>query len=139
MTINDIQEAIITKLKAYAPLLTALGTASGEIREDQWQGIDFVYPAVRVEIGSISSVETQDNCNYWGNTFRVLVYSEQPSSLQANTIMSLVVDALHKKPITQNNVIFTNLHCSIINPAIRRDEKTWQANAQFTTHLQIKT
>ena len=55
MISNDlVQAAIVAKLKADTTLVAWLTarSAENEIRESQWQGTVFSFPAVRVELGT---------------------------------------------------------------------------------------
>ena len=47
-TPDEIQIALIERLKANTALVALLGTAD-QIKETEWQGAEFTYPAVRVE------------------------------------------------------------------------------------------
>ena len=46
---NEIQEALTTKLQAETLVLAELSDTN-EIREDQWQGTTFSYPAIRINM-----------------------------------------------------------------------------------------
>jgi len=48
---DQIQAAIIAKLKANNTIV-ALLDSSAEIKEDQYQGTEYNYPAVRVQLNS---------------------------------------------------------------------------------------
>ena len=123
-----IQAAIITKLKAATALATILGGANTEIREDQWQGTRFVYPAVRVELGTqIPNGET--NCTAVNVPITVLCYSENSSSRQADQIAGVVSTILNKTSWSDivQSVRFAGTRVTSQVPAVRRDERTWEA------------
>ena len=84
---NDlIQSALVAYLKLQAIVLAELSSTS-EIREDQWQGITFVYPCIRVNMISNRPLEY---CNASNIEFSVLVYSEQNSSAQSDKIAGII-------------------------------------------------
>lgn len=130
---NDIQEAIISKLKA-TPAVLALVPAV-EIRETQWQGLDFTYPCIRVRVGP--QVPTADvACTISRCQIVIQCYSENASSKESNSIAFSVVDALHGKPFSTTNMKFTMLKVVTLSEAIRRDQRTWVATATFTALVQ---
>lgn len=135
--INDIQAAVIAKLKADA-LVVAKVSSSAEIREDQWQGILHSYPAIRVAVGSITELQIQNNCDIWRIDFSVIVFSEEASSYECNEIAKVVAESLHKKSFTYATIVFTTIYCTSINSAERRDEKTWVTSVQFTAMIYEK-
>jgi len=125
---NDlIQAAIIAKLKANALLtafLTGLG-ATSEIREAQWQGTEFVYPNVRVEIGT--QVEDGNPPCYSMTPFTIYSYSEKDSSREANQLAGFVNDALLRQMVSgsgwQSQLIIGDGNIA----ARRVTERVWQA------------
>ena len=54
-SIEEVQGAMISYLKSQSPVTSLLGGTT-EIRESEWQGTDFVYPAVRLSIDWMPSV-----------------------------------------------------------------------------------
>lgn len=122
-----IQAALVSKLKANSALttyLTQFGTQA-EIRESQWQGTVFLYPNVRVELGT--QIEDGNPPCYSTQPFTVYSYSEKDSSQEANQLAGYVNDALIRKNVTGSG--FTSgLIISDGNIAARRvTERVWQA------------
>ncbi len=87
-----IQAAIISKLKDDTTLvdfLTARASAD-EIRESQWQGAAFTYPAVRVDLGTQVPIGDGTCVPFQSEvSFSVLSFSEQDSSQQADVLAGL--------------------------------------------------
>lgn len=131
---DQIQAAIIAYMKSKTAITDELVTVDGtdlgstEIREDQWQGDDFDYPNIRVRL--IGNSPLDDNCNHSRVTFSCMVFSETPSSLQADRIAGIINNSLHENSFTANNITFT---CRITNliPAVRIDARTWRSEALF--------
>lgn len=125
---NDLlQAAIVAKLKANSALTTYLAARStaGEIREGQFQGRQYDYPAVRVELGT--QIEEGNPPCFSTLPFTVYAYSEKNSSQEANELAGLVTRALLRK-----NVTGSGWHSQLIisdgNIAARRTrERVWQA------------
>src|SRR5512144_3108228 len=103
MISNDlIQAAIISKLLTDTALiawLTARGVAD-EIREAQYQGTEFNFPCVRVQVGSQQPDGNGPCYTTTGETpFTIYCYSEADSSQQSDQLAGLVDDALLGKHI----------------------------------------
>lgn len=87
----DTKAAMIVYLKSQ-PTVTALVSAT-EIRERQWQGEDFVFPAIRVSLDFMPSI---NGCGPDDADFMLEVFSEKPSSLEADTVAGVLSSLLHK-------------------------------------------
>lgn len=124
---NDLQEAIISKLKADATLIASLATDK-EVREAQWQGITFEYPCVRV------ALETQTpkfpGCTLYALTFIVSAMSEQESSKESNTIAYYVSETL-KNFFSFGSYKFLMTKTDL-QDAVRLD-RTWVARVRCAT------
>lgn len=124
---NEIQAAIVAKLKANTALVTWL-TARGagdEIREAQYQARQFLYPAVRVEIGT-QTEEGNPPC-YSTLPFTVYAYSEKNSSQEANELAGLVRNALLRKNVTGSGWHSQLIIADGMIAARRTSQKVWQA------------
>ena len=125
---NDlIQAAIVSKLKANSTLVAYLTQfqAQDEIREAQYQARQFLYPNVRVELGT--QIEEGNPPCFSTIPFTVYSYSEKDSSREANQLAGYVNDAL-----LRSSVSGSGWHTGIIiadgNIAARRvAERVWQA------------
>lgn len=121
---NDlIQGALIDYLKTQSDVTDELST-SDEIREDQWQGREFVYPNIRLRL--ISNIYTTDDCSRTAITLSWEVYSEEASSYQADKICGKIRNVLHNKQFSQNS-LNVSLWATNLVPAIRRDRRTWRS------------
>jgi len=128
---NLIQEAIVAKLKLDSNLTTALAT-SVEVREDQYQGVDYAYPCVRVKIGE--QVPKIPNCPIYSQPFTVQSMSEKDSSKEANHIAYLVSEAI-KKGFTYKTVKFIMVSRTLVE-AVRNDQRTWLAEVRYASLVQ---
>lgn len=125
---NDlIQAALVAKLKANTALVNWLTTfsAQSEIRESQWQGRDFFYPAVRVELGT--QVEEGNPPCYSAIPFTVYSYSEKDSSREANQLAGYVNDAILRKAVSGTGWISGIIVSDGSIAARRVSERVWQA------------
>jgi hypothetical protein len=125
---NDlIQAAIVAKLKANSALTTWLADRStaGEIREGQFAGREFQYPAVRVELGT--QIEEGNPPCYSTLPFTIYAYSEQNSSQEANQLAGYVQDALLRKNVTGSGWQSQLIIADGMIAARRVSERVWQA------------
>ena len=139
MLSNDlVQAAVITKLKANATLVAFLTAASAadEIREAQWQGRDFVYPAVRIQIGTQEPGGNGPCYTTTGQTaFSILCFSEHDSSEQADQLAGLVDDALLGLHISGSGFKTGPVLSDGQVKAVRTGERVWMAT--FLGRMQL--
>ena len=120
---NQIQAAIIARLKANATVTAEV--IADEIREDQWQGTEFVYPNIRVKMIS-NKPEPASNCPQALVTLSVQVFSEDASSLEADDIAGIINGVLHATPFSSSGLLLS-LRTTNLVPAIRSDTRTWKS------------
>ncbi|HET8685827.1 MAG TPA: hypothetical protein VFM18_04090 [Methanosarcina sp.] len=110
--IEQTQAAWIAYLKS-KPQLTVLLTNGGanEIRETQWQGDEFAYPAIRVSVDYFPSI---NGCGPDDIDVQIDVFSEEKSSKQASHIASVLQSILHKHPFTSLGVHFPMVNVQTI-------------------------
>jgi len=123
---DDIQTGLVAYLKAQTTVVALLASGTS-IKEDQWQGTTFVYPAVRVDLGPQLP---KANCNASDVTFSILCYSEDPSSREGDELAGTVNNTLHIKAFTNRSVRFS-IYSQVLIPAIREDDRTWRSEATF--------
>ena len=123
-TNNEIQAAILAKLQSEAEVLAELSDTD-EIREDQWQGTTFSYPAIRINLIFNRPIEST-SCK--GTQIRVgfEVYSEDASSQEADRISGIIQDALHDTPFSQAGLLIA-LRTNDLIPATRSNMRTWKS------------
>ena len=127
----EIQKALIAQLKADTDLvawLTAL-SAGNEIRETNWQGATFSYPAVRAAVGSQLPGPNASKCYLTtGETpFTIVSLSESDSSQQADELANLVNAALVGKRITGTGFGSLSIMSDGLSHAVRTTERLWRA------------
>lgn len=135
MISNEIVQAAITAyLKADANVIAALGGSADEIREAQWQGTTFNYPAVRVQLQT-QIPEGELLCDIGRIPIAILCYSESNSSMQADQIAGIINTALNGKTFTQitslGSVRFAMFRSQGLISAVREDIRTWRSEATF--------
>ncbi len=128
---NTIQAGIIAHLKANSALTTWLSnlSAGSEIREANYQGTTFIYPAIRAEVGTQSPGPETSSCYLTtGETpFTVSCFSEGDSSKQADVLADLVNAALIGKRITGTGFKSLIIQSDGMTHAARSAERVWRA------------
>ena len=136
LSINTIAAAIITNLKADASLiafLTRFG-CENEIRELDYQGDTFLYPCVRVDVGT-ENPNDDGVCHdtVSGLAFRVYCFSERNSSYECSELAKLVYDALNRYQLTGTGFSTTRMVAASLTRPTRTPDRIWQTLIPFTT------
>lgn len=128
----DIQESIVTKLKADTNLTTWLAARSSanEIREDEWQGSDFAYPNVRIEV--VQQEDMGDPPCHILTLFNVFSYAEGYSSLDCDVLSGLVRAALRGKHLTGTGFMSLKIALEGSPGAVQAGDRIWRATEQFS-------
>jgi len=127
MTIRPdlLKGALVSYLKSKSTITDLLDSAA-DIKEEQWQGRDFSYPAVRVHISSWQPGPT--DCSFAEFDASVTCFSEQASSAECDKLSGIISNVLHEGAFSQT-VESQNLKIiiwiSVLIPAVRRDSRTW--------------
>jgi len=89
LTIEQLSDAVIAFLKADVAIVAVVGD---EIREANWMGSDFTYPALRVDTSRMSAQILNGNCEgeWFLITFSVYIFSEGRSSKAGQNLAGLV-------------------------------------------------
>jgi hypothetical protein len=130
ITNREVQIALVTYLKTITAV-TSLLANSDEVREDQWQGTDFLYPCIRVRTNLIVP-NKNPKCSLADASFSILCYSEKKSSMEAETIGKAVAEQLHGRQFTASGVRFASILATSIVPAVAKENNTWLVENQFT-------
>ena len=129
---DQIQAALVAYLKSNTDIVAELGaegTDEDEIREDTWQGTEFSYPNIRVNL--ISNVPTNDNCPTSRIVVSFMVFTEDSSSQLSDRIAGIINTTLNYRSFVSNNIAFTARITNLV-PAVRRDQRTWMSEARFS-------
>lgn len=134
MVSNDlIQAALITRLKANAPLVARITAA--EVRENQWQGTNFDYPCTRVSVTLQVPLMEWEQCSFSRVSFSVFSMSELDSSKEADEIAGLANTVLHKTSFAGTGFRFLRIRSISLASAVRMSERIWRAEASFVSDV----
>ena len=125
-----IQADLIAWLKARATL-TALLATNKEVREDQYQGTRFDYPAVRLSLTQQIAILNAEQCDLARLNFSIRSYAEGGSSRVADQIAGEVNRLLHRYNF-HGSGWYSWFRSAGLAGATRTGEKLWRAEAFFT-------
>jgi len=103
-TNDEIQAVWVANLKSKTNIVSLL-SQTNEIREKQWQGDDFVYPAIRV---SVEVFPSMTRCSDRA-TILIDIFSEEKSSKQCQGIGAAVAKEYHGKAFSVSNMRFSSV------------------------------
>ena len=131
---EKVQSDIITKIKSIVT-----GTSySAEVRELQWQGDNFTYPNLRLDIENNDYVfDEQELCTLQYAEFSIYVFSQERSSKECSTIKGLLATALVGLGFTGSYAKYNRLRLVDNIPAVREDERTWRSQIRLGTRVQV--
>jgi hypothetical protein len=133
-TVDEVQAAIIERLKADTQLVALLGTAD-QIKETEWQGAVYVFPAVRVENTIKPNVVY---CSPDDVDITIFCLSEQKSSKQCSLIAARVANLLHNtRGITATNgvnFVFFRV-ASIPYPKQQEGQSVWISPVEIVSQV----
>ena len=134
-TPDDVQIALLAYLKTQTSLLTLLGDAT-QIKEAQWQGADFIYPAIRLTNVVKPSL---DGCSPDNVDISIFVMSEKKSSRQCGDISAEVANVLHRKQFVSNEMTLSSplkvtkiWVTEIPYPSQQEDSSIWIAEVKLS-------
>ena len=133
-TVDEVQLALIERLKADTALVALLGTAD-QIKETEWQGAAFVYPAVRVE----NTVKpNMAYCPPDDVDITIFCLSEQKSSKQCSKVAAAVAKVFHnKRGETATNGVKFVFSCvtSITYPKQQEGQSVWVSPVEIVAQV----
>lgn len=146
ITNSEFQEALITRLRdntraEIAALHAALaGGDASEVRENQFQGTEFSYPAIRVSV-NYNNPTGEGPCRDDVSRiyFSITAWSESTSSKEADDLLGLVGEALDEAIIDDTDFRTGNISLGSLNSAIRIAPRLWRAEAPFRANIYQKT
>lgn len=123
----------MTKIKS----LGSITTGTSDIREFEWQGDEFTYPNIRLDLeDNRYEFNEQERCALQTIEFSVYVYSEQRSSKQCSYIKGLVANALVGLGFTGTYAKYTRIRLLENIPAMRVSEREFRSQLKLTTFVQ---
>ena len=136
LTPEEIQAAILSLMKSQGELVSAVQL---EIREDNWMGTTFVYPAYRVAVNTLSP-QTNGECRplIFEVAWAVYCFSESTSSKQSAYLAGLVAAALMGKQLKSTTIVPVtriNIPDSGIMMPVPEGERFWRAEVNFVEQI----
>jgi len=135
---ESIQADLITQLKSITTVTSLLPEGSSGIKEYQWQGDTFQYPAVRLDLEDTGyEFDEQEKCRLYFAEFSIYIFSEERSSKQCSQVKGLLENHLTGRGWTGANAKYSRIRLVTGGnvPAVRQDERTWRSQLQYRTRL----
>lgn len=132
-SLAETQAAVIALLKADTVLVDLLGT-SDQIKEVEWQGSDFVYPAVRVE----TTIKPDAvYCSPYDLEITIYCLSEKKSSKQCQLVADEVANIFHnKRGYTSVGVPFIFSKVAVLPyPKQQEGQSIWTSPVEVTAQV----
>lgn len=146
ITNSEFQEALVARLRdGTRAEITAIharlaGGDASEVRENQFQGTEFSYPALRVHVNYAQPIgEGPCRDEVFRFYFSITSWSEDPSSGEADDILGLIADGLDERIIDVAAFRTGNIDWRSSNSALRIGPRLWRAEAFFRTIAYQKT
>lgn len=131
---DTIKAAVVSKLKSNTTLTGALvnGGGAAAIKEAQYQGSDYNFPAVRVMIVRQTPLHSLRQCDIARFLGTIYVYAEGPSSQPCDNLAGIVNGVLHRHQVKGGTIgtdgfYIPELLCSGLSGAVRLNERLWRA------------
>lgn len=132
----QLQADLIAKLKTITSVVALLPDGVNGIKELQWQGDTFQYPAIRLDIEDGGyEFDEQERCNLYFVEFSVYVFSQERSSKQCSQIKGLLENYLTGLGFTGTYAKYNRLRLEDSVPAVRQDERTFRCQVKYRTRL----
>lgn len=139
MISNDtIMVDLIAFLKAAADLTDWLddhASEAAQIKEAAYQGVDKIYPGVRV--GSLRQIPITSarQCDLARLTGSMRCFAESASSREANQLAGVVNDVIHRQQLTGTGYIIPVMRNAQLVQAVPTAERLWVAEVAFTGNI----
>jgi hypothetical protein len=129
---TTVQAALVALLKA-DPLLVAALSSADAIKEAQWRGTKFAYPAVRVDISDMRPQGNGACAKRWLATAgSILVYSKGDSSAECENILGLVENAIVGRHLSAAGLTSLEFRVDqVVYPF--RETNLWRGEILFAT------
>ena len=134
-----IQADVVGWLKADTDITAALVRQDGEggavsVKEDQYQGTTFIYPAIRVKLQRQIPIKDRGPCDHARLTFSILCLTEGGSSKAADHLAGLVNDLFHGpngSKLVKGTGWNSYFRSTGLDDAVHTGENLWLAMANF--------
>lgn len=134
---NDtIKAALVSYCKAAAAVAALLPEGTGGVKESQYQGSDYEYPAVRVQIVRQTPDPNVEQCDHARVLGSIRCYAEGPSSQPADNLAGVVNARIHRAKIKGGTIgtdafYIPRIYCEGLLAATRLNERLWVSEVLF--------
>ena len=127
----EVKSSMLAYLKAYTPLTSLLlGVSGTSIKETQYQGTDWTFPAIRISVDLLPSV---NGCGPDDADFIIETFVAEKSSLSADVISGTIYKLLHKRAFTSLGVNFPTV---VVKKVVKAEASIYGWKSQVQVHTQ---
>ena len=129
---NVIQADLIAYLQADTDLVAAMTAVNAlanatDIKEDQYVGRDFNFPAVRVDVQRQTAIDEEDQCTNTRLMFTLWIYTESGSSKNCDSIAGVAHRAINRQHLAGTGYNIPRMRADLIG-ATRIEDRLWRAS-----------
>jgi len=124
-----VQIDLIADLKGTTSITSLLASAD-EVKESQYQGTRWNYPALRLAIIAQTPIIGPEPCDLVRFSFAIRVYTEGGSSKSNSHLLGIVNDRYHRRIFEAPTWISVFRSAGLNNPS-RATDKLWRGEALF--------
>lgn len=132
---NDVIQADIVALLKGDSTITDLLASASEVREANYMGPDWNYPTLRVAIDTQTPRVDSQECDHSILNFRILVFSDKPSSLEAQQIATAVNNFFHNRHVTGTGYFMRRVVSAGLSGPTPAGEFRWFVQCQFRANV----
>ena len=130
-----IQADLLAAIKANAAIIAVM-QAADHAKEDQYQGTQIDYPALRLWLGRQIPITNRGHCDHARLDFAVRIYTEGASSKQADDIAIVVNNLFHGDEgggkWFGGSTWYSFFRSTGLASAFAGGEKLWRADTPFS-------
>jgi hypothetical protein len=132
---HDIMKVLRAKIQANSTITSELASVN-EVREAEYQGRSFSYPAIRIDVqrqtpGVVNTEKCVVNQAFWV----IRVYDENDSSSNCDRIASIVANQLDRGYVSDETLLINRMYLNGLMGARQVAEKLWMAELIFTGNV----
>lgn len=125
---------LIAALRGKATVTSLLDSAT-EVREINYMGDEFGYPAIRVRIDTHEPMRGPEPCDNSIAIFSIFVYTEDASSLTCQEITAAVKDFLHRSQLAGIGYNIATILSTGISAPAPTGPQTWMQRSGYRANI----
>lgn len=139
---NEVKAALVAHYQGISAITSLLEGGAKGVKEAQYQGSDFTYPALRVQITRQTPDLDAEQCEIWRLIANARCYAEGPSSKPADELSGVVAANTHKKKLKGGTLgvdafYIPRMYVTGHLAAVRLTERLWRTEVLIEGNLYL--